>query len=112
MAANVTTTLEDTEVEPEMSDGGRVTSGGRVRVGGKRVGPPVGANDADDGAAEPNSRSRLPAVGMAVGTMVGATLGAPVDAVGAMLGAPVFSFGGRRGIRGGGSYDKTQEKHM
>lgn len=86
VAANATTLLEDNEADPAISraTGGRVTPGGRVVPGGKKVGAAEGA---DVGMADPKSSSREPAVGMAVGTMVGATLGAPVNTVGAMLGA-------------------------
>lgn len=92
--------LEDNEADPAMSraTGGRVVPGGRVKLGGKRVGAPVGA---DVGMVDPNSSAREPAVGIAVGTMVGATLGAPVDMVGAMLGAADIAVGAP-GLDGGG----------
>lgn len=84
VAANATMLLEDKDDDPSTSiTGGRVAPGGRVKLGGNRVGLAVG----DPVGADDTKKSRDPAVGMAVGTIVGATLGAPVDMVGAMLGA-------------------------
>lgn len=77
--------LADTDAEPETTAGGRVTLGEMVAPGAMvKPGGSVKPDGALLGAAEPISMPRSPADdGIAEGTMVGAVLGEPVDAVGA-----------------------------